>query len=319
MKKYREILKDKDPEKEFLRVFEKLSRLHSAWSVWQDFISMTAVGLSNAVDKRPDIHRKREDEYLNIIKKYTKEEEKAFIELFALTTLALELNPAQDFLGELYMKLNLSNHWKGQFFTPWHVAEMMARMVTSQEDLPGQIKKQGYISVCDTACGAGCILLVFADVCKSVCNVNYQQSVLFVGQDIDPIAAKMCYIQMSLLGCPGYVYIGNTITEPISGSDFNPVVDRPEDLWFTPMWYRDIWRLRQMFYAALELESAKPIKTETPPAAPKPVTDLKARILDAIPENPTESKPESPGLPAPETTQNRHGSFNLRDFFKRKE
>ena len=89
MKKSHEILKGKNPEKEFLRVFEKLSQAHSAWSVWQDFISMTAVGLSNAVDKRPDIWRKREDEYLSVIKKYTKEEEKAFTELFALTTLAL--------------------------------------------------------------------------------------------------------------------------------------------------------------------------------------------------------------------------------------
>ena len=77
--------------------------------------------------------------------------------------------------------------------------------------------------------------------------MNYQQSVLFVGQDIDSIAAKMCYIQMSLLGCPGYVYIGNTLTEPISGSDFCPVVSRPEDLWFTPMYSLNIWRYRWLF------------------------------------------------------------------------
>ena len=236
-----------DCERDFLRIFEKLSQSYSAWNVWQDFVCISAASIANAVDRRPDIWRKREDEYLAIVKRYKKAELDSIAELFALTVLALENNPAQDFLGELYMNLNLSNHWKGQFFTPWSVSEMMARITLSADDLKTRIQEQGYISVCDPACGAGCILLAFANVCKDVCDVNYQQSVLFVGQDVDPVAAKMCYIQMSLLGCPGYVYIGNTLTEPISGSDFCPVVSRPEDLWFTPMYSLNIWRYRWLF------------------------------------------------------------------------
>ena len=30
----------------------------------------------------------------------------------------LEHNPDQDFLGELFMALDLGNEWAGQFFTP---------------------------------------------------------------------------------------------------------------------------------------------------------------------------------------------------------
>ena len=35
---------------------------------------------------------------------------------FAIVVEALERNPEQDFLGELYMELELGNHWKGQVF-----------------------------------------------------------------------------------------------------------------------------------------------------------------------------------------------------------
>ena len=31
---------------------------------------------------------------------------------------------------------------------------------------------------------------------KAVTNTSYHDSVLFVGQDIDPVVAKMCYIQL---------------------------------------------------------------------------------------------------------------------------
>lgn len=39
---------------------------------------------------------------------------------------ALTSNRNQDFLGSIYMDLNLANHWKGQFFTPYSVCECMA-------------------------------------------------------------------------------------------------------------------------------------------------------------------------------------------------
>ncbi len=42
---------------------------------------------------------------------------------FAIVVEALERNPEQDFLGELYMELELGNHWKGQFFTPYCVCK----------------------------------------------------------------------------------------------------------------------------------------------------------------------------------------------------
>lgn len=61
------------PEKAFLEAFGRLSNRHRAWDAWRDFITMFACSLSNPLDKE---HRdKREALYLEIIKKYNKQEQ----------------------------------------------------------------------------------------------------------------------------------------------------------------------------------------------------------------------------------------------------
>ncbi len=130
--------------KEFAKVFEQLIYRHSSWKVWQDFVDLCAISISNAVDKREAVWETREKAYMSIKGSYTDDEFSVFVSLFSITIHALEDNPAQDFLGELYMKLNFGNGWKGQFFTPFHISEMMARM-TIGENTQDEIKKKGYI------------------------------------------------------------------------------------------------------------------------------------------------------------------------------
>lgn len=74
------------PEKAFLEAFGRLTNRHRAWDVWRDFITMFACSLSNPLDKE---HRdKREALYLEVIKKYNKQEQELFPELAAQTVLA---------------------------------------------------------------------------------------------------------------------------------------------------------------------------------------------------------------------------------------
>lgn len=222
-KKNRNIRGSTEWEKKFIENFNRLCNQHQSWQVWQDFVNMSACAIANTVDPRTDVWMARENSYMTTVKRYSKEELDLISELLSITTLALEENPAQDFLGKLYMQFNLENKWHGQFFTPWHIAELMAKMLVG-DDLKEKIVSEGYISVNDPCCGAGCMLIAFANICKDDLKVNYQKDVLFVGQDIDPVVAKMCYIQISLLGCPGYVVIGNSLTEPIGGTDTIPIV-----------------------------------------------------------------------------------------------
>lgn len=236
-----------DRAKEFAKVFEILAYKHGAWQVWQDFIDLCACSISNVLEMRESVRQSRENAYLSITKNYSQKEFEQFVDLFSITIHALEENPAQDFLGELYMKLDFGNSWTGQFFTPYHIAELMARMSIGDKTKK-DLEEKGFITVNDPTCGAGCMLLAFVQAYRAELKENYQQSVLFVGQDIDPVVAKMCYIQLSLMGCAGYVAIGNTLTEPVLGDSITPAYDA-ENLWFTPMYFSDLWTARRLIHS----------------------------------------------------------------------
>jgi len=90
---------------------------------------MSACTISNACDLR--FYKEREEMYMDTVKRYKKEELDSFCEMLSLLIMALTEEPCQDFLGEIYCNLRLANGQRGQVFTPYHVAEMMARMMVS--------------------------------------------------------------------------------------------------------------------------------------------------------------------------------------------
>lgn len=234
-------------QKEFVKVMEKLTYRFQTWEVWQDFVVMFATAISNAIDTA---HKeKREEAYMRIVKKYNKEELDLFPKLCAIVVEALEVDRDRDFLGELYMALNLGNHWKGQFFTPYNVCKMMSKITGG--NFAEQIKKDGYITVNDPACGAGALLIAYANSALeslSKQDMNFQNYILFTAQDIDMITGLMCYIQLSLLGCAGYVKIADTIINPMSDGEALSEFSKPEsDYWYTPMYFSDIWQYRILF------------------------------------------------------------------------
>lgn len=81
--------------------FQKLSDTRPPWRVWQDFVTMAACTISNRVDWR--FREEREREYLSCAGEYSREELTSIAKLLATTTVALRDNPAQDFLGDLYV------------------------------------------------------------------------------------------------------------------------------------------------------------------------------------------------------------------------
>ncbi len=229
-------------EKEFLDEFKKLCYSRSSWQVWADLMAAIACSLSNVGDRSPKHYESREKEYAQCIERLGSVEVPA--RMLAIIVEALEKNPEQDFLGAMYMQLNLGNHWKGQFFTPYSICKLMAEI--NCESLDGQVDKQGYVSVCDPSCGAGATLIAAANKMKE-CRYNYQNHVLFVGQDIDRVTGMMCYIQLSLLGCAGYVCIANTITNPLTGPVLFPKENEGQELWYTPMFMNETWTFRRLF------------------------------------------------------------------------
>ncbi len=242
MKKRSEVLQG--TEKEFLQAFRQLCTARSPWEVWADLMSMIACSISNAVDRTPEHFERREKEYMSCLERMGSNELPS--QLFGIIVTALENEPEQDFLGKMYMNLELGNHWKGQFFTPYNVCKMMSEITCGDADR--RIEEQGYISISDPACGAGATLIAAVNSLKDGKH-NFQNHVLFVGQDIDRIVGMMCYIQLSLLGCAGYICIGNSLTNPLTGGILFPQEREGQELWLMPMFQSEVWAMRRMFHA----------------------------------------------------------------------
>lgn len=249
--------RQQNARQEFLKTFRQLTYRHRAWDIWRDFVIMLACSISNAVDKTH--FEEREARYMQIIRKYNKQEQALFPELAAQTVLALEENPGQDFLGGIFMELNLGNESGGQFFTPYHVCEVMSK-IAMENDVAQRVKEQGYITINDPCCGAGATLIAGVHEARKQLekqNLNYQNHVLVIAQDIDEVVAMMCYIQLSLLGIAAYIKVGNTFTEPMIRND------NLENYWFTPIYFSDVWTMRRALHMMEELfERENPDKRE---------------------------------------------------------
>lgn len=248
-------LKEQKARKEFLRVFKSLTHRWRSWDIWTDFVTMAACALSNVVDESH--FEEREATYMRIINKYNKEEQELFPELFAHLVMALEENPEQDFLGDVYTELGLNSKEHRQIFTPYHVAQLMAEVTVG--DIEQQIKEKGFVSIFDCCCGGGVTLIAAVNTIKDKLrdtDLNFQNHVLVVGQDIDPVVTMMCYIQLSLLGVAGYFKVGNSLTEPMSSND------SLDNYWFTPMYYSPIWYYRRVFQALGKFFQTEPEQKE---------------------------------------------------------
>lgn len=241
-----------DAPREFVKTFDRLCGARSRWNIWNDFLHLSAYTISNAVDM---VHREnREKDYMTIASGYTKQEMLIFSELFAITIMALEENPDQDFLGHLYMGLELGNKNTGQFFTPFDVARMCAD-VSADID---KIKRRHFVSVQDCCIGGGAMLIGFASACKER-GINYQRKVMFVGMDIDHTCCCMAYIQLSLLGCPGYVVCGDSISQPLTGDLLFAPMNR--ETFITPMYCANDWEFRRRYHLMENLLGVKPAET----------------------------------------------------------
>lgn len=244
-------VEDKDYKKRFMNGFQILCRSRHSYTVWSDCMELFAITMSNSVmvqlkEQEPfkSIWEERENKYLKVINSYTKKEQRLFPQMFALIVEELEERPNQDLLGELYMMLQISNKNAGQFFTPYNICEAMSNLTFDRKELGKTVHKKGYASVYDPACGAGATLISASETCKGMFKkYNYQNHVYFVGQDIDITCVHMCYIQLSLHGLAGYVIHDNSLIkpEPVLPDDF-------EKIWFTPMWFNEVWTMRRLFH-----------------------------------------------------------------------
>ncbi|HAG0017447.1 TPA: N-6 DNA methylase [Salmonella enterica] len=195
---------------EFVSLFNSIAPHENRWQVFSDFAHMAAAALYNAVHRDPTV----EADYLRRVKRYSKEDAVRMSGLLAAVTDGLEFSPT-DFLGQLLMTLELGNQYLGQYFTPYSVSCMMARMNMADRLPELEDGSREYISVCDPACGAGGMIVATAEAMLEA-GYNPQKQMLAYCTDIDPLAAMLCYIQLTLMHIPAVVCVGNSLTMEIT-------------------------------------------------------------------------------------------------------
>lgn len=148
----------------------------------------------------------------------------------------------EDALGLIYMNLNLGDVRKGQFFTPFAVARMIAEMTFADWQPPYGPAGPAYI-VYEPACGSGVLFLG----AMAVMDERFPESfpvllrrglILFRGIDIDPTAILMTTLNLRLRGYPfaaETLTVGDALKQPRPTlPELAPPVSVPELLVASP-------------------------------------------------------------------------------------
>ena len=112
-----------------------------------------------------------------------------------------------DVLGQIYMESGMGSKAAGQFFTPYHLSYVCAKLELPDPD------GLGLYHINEPSCGGGGMIIAAAQVLKEN-GVDYQRKMRVVAQDLDWKGVYMCYLQLSLLGINAIVVQGDTLCEP---------------------------------------------------------------------------------------------------------
>lgn len=200
-----------------------------------DLFECGAIAISNAVDLAQK--DKREERYLRIIRSYSPYLQKKLAEIFAkvyalLASVVYDDGHFNDNLGELFMRCDLGNKTAGQFFTPYHISEFMARVTIDETLAKEKTADDGILTVNDPCCGGGGMLIATLEVLKSL-GITYARNCFFEAGDIDERCVHMTYLQLALAGAPAIVKNQNALTREC------------RSIWYTPAFLFQYLRFRK--------------------------------------------------------------------------
>lgn len=195
-----------DVKKDIINTIQKTSGEYTEFTVFTDFIQMSAIAISNTLSLFHDkIWEDRENAYLRLMNKYSAEKRELFPRLFSMLSEAYE-DEISDVLGEIFMSKEFGSSTNGQFFTPFHVslvtAELTVRSYTETDK----------VVLNEPSCGSGGMIIAIARVLHER-GLPYQRMMRVVAQDLDWNAVYMCYVQCSLLGIDAICVQGDTLSE----------------------------------------------------------------------------------------------------------
>lgn len=189
----------KSHESDFRTILNGISHRDSSRRTFEAFTRLAACALAAQT---------REAEYLEESKRWEKPELDLFAKALGALVMEMETRPFEDLLGAHYMEFGLSQKSQqrgGEFHTPKVICDLMARMIVGDgESLPAE----GPITICEPACGAGAMILSFAEACPP--EVRRRLRVMAI--DICRTACDMAFINTTLWGIPTRIIHGNALS-----------------------------------------------------------------------------------------------------------
>lgn len=201
-----------------------------------DIFEIMAIAISNRVDRRPSVWSAREKRFEDIKNQYESRDwkviEEIFTKIYCLCSSVCYSNGAfADYLGQLFMQSGTSNGKLGQFFTPYNISKLCAKITLANGE--EKLREKDIITLNDPCCGSGGMLLAGLDVLINDYGINYTEQVFISCGDIDARCVHMCYIQLSSAGVPAIVKQQNAFTRELY------------DVWKTPAYIFQYHRFRQ--------------------------------------------------------------------------
>jgi hypothetical protein len=191
---------------------------HDATTAVKDMFHSWVLALRNATEPRGDAWNKREAEYMALVERYGRDGIEVFTECLGLITKA-SVEGTGDFVGSLYHALFANNKSRGQFFTPYGVSIMMARMALTPDVIDKAIAEKGYISTQEPSCGAGGMVVAMGDALRQL-GYDPTQVLRVHAIDIDRGCVDMTYVQSHLQGVPCFVEQADAL-RPGSGDNWD--------------------------------------------------------------------------------------------------
>lgn len=195
-----------ETKKKIIDMIIAMSGRYSPYNVFSDWVETCALSISNTCTVIHDkVWKYREQLYMDTARKYTEAELEQFAKMFVMLGDALT-EELTDVLGQIYMEAGLGSKYTGQFFTPFHLSELCARLGLDTEG-------DDIIELNEPSCGGGGMIIAACKVLQDK-GINFQRRLRVVAQDLDWKGVYMTYLQLSLIGCNAIVVQGDTLCEP---------------------------------------------------------------------------------------------------------
>ena len=211
-------------KQEIIKIITSMSGRYAPYNIFSDWIQMSALAIQNSCCM---IHNKvwkdREQLYIDTARKYTEKEMEQHARMLTLLGDALT-EEMSDVLGEVYMEAGLGNKYTGQFFTPFHLSELCAKLsvcdvISAQND--EAVNFGDHLSLHEPSCGGGGMIIAACKVLHEA-GFDWQRRLDVVAQDLDWKGVYMTYLQLSLIGCRAIVVQGDTLCDPYDPKKTNP-------------------------------------------------------------------------------------------------